>query len=163
MTRIERRVHKTPDDDEPIVDERRTVKRIVGDNATVEQVVSERQSLPLNETEREHWLRDPLDEPNEEALELQSRAVLVSSEAEHVNAAGEPIMSTTLITQHTIPEAEPQLFEQSTASAADERERRPSPSSPGLCALRSLSLGLFAPSPSSSCTRVSVARVLLAT
>ncbi|KAI6224408.1 hypothetical protein M3Y99_01397600 [Aphelenchoides fujianensis] len=104
VTRTERRVRKSPDAAEPVVDER-TITRYIRDNATVEEVVSERQSLPLNEVERDHWLRDPHEEPEAEEIFHNSREAMVLHNVQETPEGF--VETTTLVTQHIIPEAEP--------------------------------------------------------
>lgn len=77
VIRTERFVHKDPSKAEPVVDER-TVTKVVRDNATVEEVVSERQSLPLNDFEKDHWMRDEGSEA--EAIFQNSREAMIINE-----------------------------------------------------------------------------------
>lgn len=119
VTRTERRVHKTPDAAEPVVDER-TVTRVVRDNATVEEVVSERQSLPLNDFERDHWMRNPDEEPEAEALFHNSREAMVLNDFEETPEG--VIERQTLITQHVVPEAMSRSEIQHDVREQEERE-----------------------------------------
>jgi hypothetical protein len=91
------------------VDER-TVTRVVRDNATVQELVSERQSLPLNEQERDHWMRNPAEEPEAEALFQNSREAMVINDFEETPEG--VIETQTLITKHVVPEAAPVIHEQ---------------------------------------------------
>lgn len=119
MTRTERFVHRSPDHAEPVVDER-TVTRVVRDNATVQEIVNERQALPLNEEERDHWMRDPHEEPEAEAIFHQSREAMVINDFQETP---EGVVETqTLITQHVVPEAAPQIHEQEDVKERESAE-----------------------------------------
>lgn len=86
----------------------------------MQEVISERQSLPLNEEEREHWLRDPHEEPEAEALFHNSREAMVINDFEETP---EGIIETqTLITQHVIPEAASLIHEQEDVLAREASE-----------------------------------------
>ncbi|KAI6215992.1 hypothetical protein M3Y94_00450400 [Aphelenchoides besseyi] len=124
VTRTERYVHKSPESTEPVVDER-TFTRVIRDNATVEEVVSERQALPLNEQERDHWMRDPNEEIEAEELFHNSREAMVINDFQETPDGF--VETTTLVTQHVIPEAEPTAAVVPEVQAMEMREQAKTP------------------------------------
>uniref|UniRef100_A0A1I7RUI2 Ankyrin-2 n=1 Tax=Bursaphelenchus xylophilus TaxID=6326 RepID=A0A1I7RUI2_BURXY len=120
ITRTERRVHRH-EGSEPVVDERVVTRTYGDDHVDVDEVVHEQHGLPLNETEAEHWMRDPTEHPEAEDLFNRSRETQIVQQVE-LTPDG-VIERRTLITQHVVPdiaqqqEVEHEFVEQPQAQA----------------------------------------------